>query len=100
MATEALTYVARRASFDLGTVMQASVEGLSWQALLENNDAEEIWRRISALVSTAFSGSENVDQITQDIFLHMLSTGRFSLYIDQCFSDEAVRLDMLSVMNG
>jgi hypothetical protein len=100
MATEALTYVARSASFDLGTVMQVSVEGQSWQALLENNDAEEIWRRISALVSTVFSSPEDVDQITQDIFLHMLSTGRFSLYVDRCFSDEEVRLDMLSVMNG
>jgi len=100
MATEALTYVARRASFDLGTVMQASVEGPSWQALLEKNDAEEIWRRISALVSTAFSGSEDVDQMTQDVFLSLLSSGKFSLYIDRCFSDEEVRLDMLSLMNS
>lgn len=99
MATEALTYVARRASFDLGAVMQASVEGQSWQALLENNDAEEIWRRISALASTVFAGSEDVDQITQEVFLQLLSTGRFSYYIDRCFSDEEVRVDVLSLMN-
>lgn len=97
MAAEALTYVAQRTGSGLSAVMQSDEEIQNWQVLLKNNDAEEMWRRISALVSTAFSGSENVDQKTQDVFLHLLSAGRFSLYIDQRLSDEEICLDVLSI---
>ncbi|HEY7543932.1 MAG TPA: hypothetical protein VID27_03575 [Blastocatellia bacterium] len=93
MATRALTLFARRASQDQASLLKSD---RSWRAIFANQDAEEIWRSLSDLTRRA--GSACSDQATQELFLHLLATERFTFYQEQDYSDEEIQQDLLSLL--
>jgi hypothetical protein len=36
--------------------------------------------------------------VTQELFLHLLSTDRFTFYIQQSYSDSDIREDLISIL--
>ena len=101
MATKALTAVARRASRNHVPARKARAHAQDWRELLISQDAQAIWSKLSLLVrSVAAEHSDNQDSITQDLFLLLLSTDRFNLYIRQGFSSEEIRSDIVSFLTS
>ena len=101
MATEALTYVAHRASSGQASTKKAHGHERSWRQLIIEEDADAIWRKLFAIIQSANpDGGADCDQMTQELFLHLLTTGRLSLYINQEFSDEEIEQDLLSIASG
>ena len=97
MATKALTHVAQRASH--GTVGRLLDSEPGWRNLLINGDAEAVWRKILFLVkSSGRDQRRNSEQLTQEIFLHLLSTDRLNLYLEHRFTDEEITADLLSFL--
>lgn len=101
MATKALTYGAQRASQGRVSSQDAPKRGQDWRAVLISQDADAIWRKLHALVRSSHSGRiSDHDHRTQELFLHLLATDRLSLYLDQEFSDEEIKRDLLSLLDG
>ena len=101
MATKALTYGAQRASRGRVSSQDAFKRGQDWRAVLISQDADAIWRKLHALVrSSPPCGTPDHDHRTQELFLHLLATDRLSLYLDREFSDEEIRRDLLSLLDG
>ena len=101
MATEALTYVAHRASHNRASTKKAPGHEQSWRQLITEEDADAIWRKLFALIESANLGSKaDCNQLTQELFLHLLATGRLSHYINQKLSDEEIEKDLLSITTG
>jgi hypothetical protein len=99
MATKALTYVARRASLDSVAPSLISGDGRGWRAILFEQDAEAIWRNLSEMIRSVLPDQESdSDQITQEIFLHLIATDRLNLYIQRHYSDEEILQDLLSLI--
>jgi hypothetical protein len=99
MATDPLTYVAQRASLDRAKSPRG--RDRDWQALLIEQDADAIWRKILALVRVAQpDGEAQFDQMTQELFLYLLAADRLNYYLDQDYSDEQIRLDIFSMLSG
>jgi hypothetical protein len=98
MATKALTAVAPRASRNHVSARKASIHEKDWREILIKQDAQAIWRKLSLLVRSAIrEDCNNHDFITQDLFLFLISTDRFSMYIERGFSDEEIKLDIISL---
>jgi len=101
MATKALTAVAPRASRNHVSARKAPAHGSDWREILIKQDGQAIWRKLSLLVRSAIrEHPDNYDSITQDIFLFLISTDRISMYIERCFSNEEIKLDIISLLTS
>jgi hypothetical protein len=94
MATKALTYVAQRPSRDAVSTAPRTEHGRGWRKLLLEEDARAIWTRIAGM--TDRPGIEHPEQKAQEVFLHLLSTGRFAAFIERGCSDEAINQEILA----
>lgn len=108
MATRALTPFAQRQSRDGLSARKGSGRGRDWRQVLLSQDAEAIWQELSILVrltdldqSTAREPTNNrgFEQITQELFLRLLTTDRFSFYLEQDYSDADIRGDLISILS-
>lgn len=101
MATKALTAVAPRASRNPASARKAPAHGSDWREVLIKQDAQTIWRKLSLLVrSTLRESANNYDSITQEVFLFLISTDRISMYIERDFSNEEIKLDIISLFTS
>ena len=101
MATKALTAVAPRASRNPVSARKAPAHGSDWREILIKQDAQAIWRKLSLLVRSALrEQTDNHDSITQEIFLLLISTDRISMYIERDFSNEEIKLDIISLLTS
>ena len=101
MATKALTAVAPRASRNHVSARKAPAHGSDWREILIKQDGQAIWRKLSLLVRSAIrEHPDNYDSITQDIFLFLISTDRISMYIERGFSNEEIKLDIISLLTS
>jgi hypothetical protein len=99
MGTKALTAVAQRASRNRASAKKALACAQDWRDILINQDAQAIWNRLSLLVrSVASESSDTTDALAQELFLFLLSTGKFDMYIEQGLSSEEIRRDILSLL--
>ena len=100
MATRALTPFAQRQSRDNASVRKAPGRARDWRQVLLSQDAEAIWQELSILVRSAeVDPSIGYEQVTQELFLHLLATDRFSFYLQQGYSGSDIREDLLSILN-
>ena len=99
MATNALTHGAQRASRDIVHRGQTSQHERGWRELFVDQDAEAVWQKIYTLIRSADSDSD-YEQMAQELFLRLLTTERVHLYIEQGFSDDEIRDDLLSLLNS
>ena len=101
MATNALTHCAQRASRDIAHRSQDPNDERGWRELFNNQDAEAVWQKIFFLLTSVISDNDsNYEQITQDLFLRLLSTERIKLYMEQGYSDDEIRDDLLLLMSA
>lgn len=101
MATRALTPVAPRGSLDDVSERKASERRRGWRQVLLSQDAEAIWHKLSVLVRSASPDHANrYEQLTQDLFLELLASDRFSLYVERRYSDSEITADLLSILSG
>lgn len=101
MATRALTPVAQRRSRASASARKEPGRARDWRQVLLSQDAEAIWHKLHLVVKSAAEvDSRGPEQITQDLFLHLLATDRISLYLEQDYSDSEIRADLLSIMRG
>jgi hypothetical protein len=99
MATRALTPVAQRQNRRKRSARKAPGRSRDWRQVLLNQDAQAIWQELFILVqSAALDGSAADEQVTQELFLHLLSTDRFTFYIQQSYSDSDIREDLISIL--
>lgn len=100
MATRALTPFAQRLNRDNVSARKAPGRGRDWRQVLLSQDAEAIWQELSILVqAAALHPSTGFEQVTQELFLCLLATDRFSFYLQQGYSDSAIREDLISILN-
>ena len=99
MATNALTHGAQRASRDIVHRGQTSQHERGWRELFVDQDAEAVWQKIYTLIRSADSDSDH-EQLAQDLFLRLLTSDRVHIYIEQGFSDDEIRDDLLSLLNA
>ncbi|HEX5735434.1 MAG TPA: hypothetical protein VF131_21585 [Blastocatellia bacterium] len=99
MATNALTHGDQRASRDVVHRGQPSRHERGWRELFVDQDAEAVWQRIYTLIRSADSDSD-YEQTAQELFLRLLTTDRVNIYIEQGFSDDEIRDDLLSLLNA
>jgi hypothetical protein len=100
MATRALTPVAQRHSRDNVSAKRAPGRGRDWRQVLQSQDAETIWQELSILVRSAASDqSAGYEQVTQELFLHLLATDRLSFYLQHGYSDSDIREDLISILS-
>ncbi len=100
MATEALTYVARRVSRERVSPKQAPGHARGWRELLIAEDAEALWQRLFTFIRSATPDLQvDFDQLTQEVFISLLAAGRFNLYIEQELTDQQIESDLLSLLN-
>ena len=112
MATRALTPFAGRQGRNNVSVRKAPGRGHDWRQVLLGQDAEAIWQELSILVRSAAldqsTGYEpgyepgykrGYEQVTQELFLRLLATDRFSFYLQQGYSDSDIREDLISILN-
>ena len=99
MATRALTPVAQRRSRDNVSARKALGRGRDWRQVLLSQDAEAIWHKLSILVRTAIPDhADGYEQLTQELFLQLLTTDRVSIYIEQKYSDSEITEDLVSIL--
>jgi hypothetical protein len=101
MATRALTPVAQRRSRDHVSARKDSGRGRDWRQTLLSQDAEAIWHKLFILVKSASpEHAAGYEQLTQDLFLHLLATDRVSFYIERDYSDSEIAADLISILCG
>jgi len=101
MATNALTHGAQRASRDNVHRGQTSHNERGWRELFVDQDAEAVWQKIYTLIRSAISDTDSdYEQMAQELFLCLLTTERVHLYVEQGFSDDEIRDDLLSLLNA
>jgi hypothetical protein len=99
MATKALTYVAPRAGRDQVTPKTPPEHVRGWREILIEEDADAIWRKLSHLMRTGQAKGRAVpDRTVQELFLYMLSSGRFHAYIELGYSEEEISQEVLACM--
>jgi hypothetical protein len=99
MATKALTLVAQRASHDHVSARSASRRVRGWRELLTSQDASLIWHQLQIFVRSEYQdGKSDIDQLTQEVFLHLTSSGRLDLYVSEKYTEEEIRSDLLSLL--
>jgi hypothetical protein len=100
MATKALTPVARRASRDYVSARQAFGREQDWRQILASQNATLIWHNLSILArAVATEDQSECDNLTQELFLHLLAAGRFQEYVEKNYSNEEIESDLLAVLN-
>ena len=101
MATRALTPVAQRQRRDNVSARKAPGRARDWRQVLLSQDAEVVWQELSILVRSANSNqSTRFEQVTQELFLHLLANDRFRFYLQQSYSDSEIREDLLSILTA
>ena len=101
MATRALTPVAQRRSRDNVSARKAPGRGRDWRQVLLSQDAEAIWHKLSTLVQAAMPDHEGgYEPLTQELFLHLLTTDRIGFYIEEKYSDSEITADLISILCG
>ena len=101
MATKALTAVVSRARRPIALAEQAPLNLCDWRELLTRQEIEPIWQRLSALVRlTLPDRASEHDRITQEVFLHLLSSNRIDMYLERNYSGEKIRRDLKTLING
>ena len=99
MATKALTSVGQRASRSRAYASVASGRGRDWREVLLSQDADAIWRKLYALVRSNIPDKPSEqERITQELFLFLVSTGRVNMYLEEDYSSDAIRLDLISLL--
>ncbi|HYP27759.1 MAG TPA: hypothetical protein VE262_13665 [Blastocatellia bacterium] len=99
MATKALTHVAPRARRDQVSLEVTPRQGGGWRELLTEEDGDAIWDKLSHLVRSSHANPQATsDLTTQELFLHLLTSGRFRAYIELGFSEDEIGLDILSCL--
>jgi hypothetical protein len=99
MATRALTPVAQRQSRANVSARKAPGHARDWRQVLQSQDAEAIWQQLSILVRTIAPGNPaECDQITQELFLNLIAADRISHYLENNYSDSAIRADLLEAL--
>lgn len=99
MATRALTPLAQRQS---RANVSAKPPGRvrDWRQAFLSQDAEAIWHELSILVRSVTSDqSAGYEHLTQELFLHLLTTDRVSFYIRQEYSDSEISADLISILS-
>ncbi|MEK6323814.1 MAG: hypothetical protein AABN33_19395 [Acidobacteriota bacterium] len=99
----ATTPVAQRRSRDNVSARKALGRGRDWRQVLLSQDAEAIWHELSTMVRTAMPDhADGYEQLTQELFLHLLATDRVSFYLEleQKYSDSEIREDLMSILCG
>jgi hypothetical protein len=100
MATRALTPFAQRQRRDSASVRKAPGRNRDWRQVLLSQDPEAIWQELSILVRSAeVDLSIGYEQVTQELFLNLLATNRFSFYLQQGYSDSEIREDLISILS-
>jgi hypothetical protein len=101
MATKALTLGAPRPVFDPPPADEAQGGASDLVSLLAEQDAQEIWNQIASIVRTVPSDKRShPDRLTQDLFINLLATERFRFYLDNGFTDDQIKRDILSLILG
>ena len=101
MAMKALTAVAPPARHPIVPASKTHVHVCDWRELLIRQDAEVIWRRLSALVRLALPDrTAEHDTITQEVFLDLFSGQRFSIYLAQNYSGEQIRQEIKALITS
>lgn len=101
MATRALTPVARRRSRANVSAREGPGRERDWRQVFLSQDAEAIWHKLSILArSVAPDQTAGYEQLTQELFLHLLATDRVSFYIDRNYSDSEITADLISILRG
>ena len=99
MATRVLTPVAQRRSRVNVSARKALGRERDWRQVLLSQDAEAIWHELSVLVRTAIPDhADGYEQLTQELFLHLLTTDRVSVYIEQNYCDSEINEDLVSIL--
>jgi hypothetical protein len=99
MATNALTHGAQRASRDIVHRGQTSQSERGWRELFVDQDAEAVWQKIYTLIRSVVSDTDSdYERMAQELFLCLLTTQRVRIYIEQGFSDDEIRDDLLSLL--
>lgn len=99
MATKALTLGVQRPVFDHPVVKKAPRNSRSWRSLLLKQDAHAIWDKLAALVRNVLPGDNiDPDRLTQDLFIHLLATERFRFYLEEEYTDDQIKRDILSLI--
>jgi hypothetical protein len=97
MATKALTYVAPRAGREKVSPRTPREHERGWREILIKEDADAIWLNISHLARTRHAKRRVIsDRMIQEVFLCLLSSGRFDAYIELGFSDEEIDREVLA----
>ncbi|HWP44077.1 MAG TPA: hypothetical protein VNO14_12615 [Blastocatellia bacterium] len=68
-----------------------------WRAVLIEQDVQAIWNKIAAIVRRLRVSEP--ERLTQEIFLHLIVTGRFQFYLDKGFTGDQIKRDILSLIN-
>ena len=101
MATRALTPVAQRRSRARVSAGEAPGHGRDWRQVLLSQDAEAIWHKLSIFVRAAApEHPAGYEQLTQELFLHLLANDRVNFYLQHDYSDSQIRADLLSFLGG
>lgn len=99
MATKALTYVAQRAGRDQVSPKTPREHVRGWREILTQEDADAIWRKLSHLMRTRRTKGPMIpDRTIQEVFLYLLSSGRFRAYIELGFSEEEIDGEVLACL--
>jgi hypothetical protein len=80
----------------------ASADELRWREMILNQEIDSIWHGLAGLVRSQGDGESDSGQDmaakTQDVFLRLLREQRFDAYVDECWSEEQISRELLSLM--
>ncbi len=84
----------------------------SWKTRIENSDIQSLWRSLHKLVSAHplahsalshsrssahYAASSSLNDLTQDLYLHLLQKGRFNHYIVSQMSDAEIEREIFQI---
>ena len=100
MATKALTPVASRARHCYLTAESPGTKNCDLRRLLVQEDASGVWKALNALIRPLFPDHpEQLNRLSQDFFLCLLTSDRFADYVTDLYSDEEIALDLLTLLH-
>jgi hypothetical protein len=99
MATRALTAMGRRGSY-ARRAAEPSTQWRNWRQVLANQNAGAVWQYILEIVrNTEIDTSKHTD-LTQEVFLNLLASGRLEVYFEETWPDERIDADILRMATG
>jgi hypothetical protein len=100
MATKALTPVAPRARHRYITAESPGRKNCDLRRFLVQEDASAVWEALNALIRPLFPDRpEQLNRLSQDFFLCLLTSDRFPAYVSDLYSDEEIALDLLTLLH-